>query len=393
MRILYLSFYFEPDLCAGSFRNTSLVKSLSGALGKNDIIDVITTYPNRYKMYKKEAHAFEKRGNVQITRINVPKHKSGLLDQMNTFRVFFIGVKKIVKKRDYDVVFASSSRLFTAYLGYTIAHKKNISLYLDIRDIFVDVIGDIIKNIYIKTIVLFFMKTIEKRTFDNAVHINLVSGGFLPYFCKFKCSSYSEYPNGIDDNFLNLPPCIHNDKSTDRKISILYAGNIGEGQGLEKIIPLAASILGDNYRFIIVGDGGTKNKLQAGIYEKKLTNVELRDPVDREELKKLYNNADYLFLHLNNYKAFEKVLPSKIFELVAYDKPIIAGVSGFSYEFIKKNVSNVILFKSCDVDDMISQIKNYEYKIEHRTEFIQNFKRETINNLMVQSILKFVPSV
>jgi glycosyltransferase involved in cell wall biosynthesis len=391
MKILYLSFYFEPDLCAGSFRNTSLVKSLSNKLGKNGTIDVITTCPNRYKTHRKKALTFEKKGNIRINRISVPKHKSGFFDQMNAFKVFFINARRIVKRNEYDLVFASSSRLFTAYLGYIIAHKKNIPLYLDIRDIFVDVIGDVLKNSLIKTIVLFLIKFIEKKTFDNAVHINLVSGGFLPYFRKFRCSSYSEYSNGIDDDFLNLPPYISNDKSMDGKISILYAGNIGEGQGLEKIIPLAAFMLDDNYEFIIVGDGGTKNKLRNEISERKLTNVELRDPVDREELKKLYNNADYLFLHLNNYKAFEKVLPSKIFELAAFDKPIIAGVSGYSYEFIKNNVSNVILFKSCDVDSLINQIKNFKYKTEYRSEFVQNFKRETINNLMIQSILKFMP--
>jgi glycosyltransferase involved in cell wall biosynthesis len=376
-------------LCAGSFRNTSLVKSLSGTLGEDDIIDVVTTYPNRYRVYKREAPIFEKKGNVQINRVKAPEHKNGFLDQMYTFLIFFIGAKRIAKKRNYDLVFASSSRLFTAYLGYTIAHKKSIPLYLDIRDIFADTIGDILKNFSIKQIILFLIKSIEKRTFDNATHINLVSGGFLPYFYKFKCSSYSEYSNGIDADFLNLPPGIHND-NMERKTSILYAGNIGEGQGLDKIIPLAASMLGDNYEFIIVGDGGTKNKLQTEISKRKLTNIVLRDPVDREELKKLYNNADYLFLHLNNYKAFEKVLPSKIFELAAYDKPIIAGVSGFSYEFIKNNISNVILFKSCDVDSLANQIKNYNYKTEHRSDFIQNFKRETINDLMVQSILKFI---
>jgi hypothetical protein len=385
-----LTFYFEPDLCAGSFRNTSLVKSLSKTLKNDDIIDVITTYPNRYKSHKIEALAFEKRGNVQINRVSVPRHESGFLDQMNTFRSFFLGTRKIVKKRDYDLVFASSSRLFTAYLGYTIAHEKNIPLYLDIRDIFVDTIGDILKNSYVKVMVLPLIKIIEKKTFDAAVHINLVSGGFLPYFYKFKCISYSEFPNGIDDEYLNLS--FIERKNKGNSVTILYAGNIGEGQGLEKIIPLAASILGDNYNFIIVGDGGTKNKLQNEITKRRLTNVELKPPVNRDELKILYNNADYLFLHLNNYKAFAKVLPSKIFEFAAYDSPIIAGVSGFAYEFIRKNISNVILFKPCDADDLVHQMKNFKYKTEHRSEFIQKFKREIINNLMVQSVLKFVPN-
>lgn len=34
MRLLFLTYYFEPDLCAGSFRNTSLFHEIRKRLGK-----------------------------------------------------------------------------------------------------------------------------------------------------------------------------------------------------------------------------------------------------------------------------------------------------------------------------------------------------------------------
>jgi hypothetical protein len=389
MNILFLTFNFEPDLCAGSFRNTSLSGALSADLKGDDSIDVVTTYPNRYKTYKKNAPSFEVKGNLHIYRVSVPEHKSGFVDQINTFKAYFLGTRKIVKNKQYNLVFASSARLFTAYLGYTIAKEKKIPLYLDIRDIFVDAMEDILKNNIVKVIALPFIKFfIERKTFNHATHINLVSGGFLSYFSKFKCNSYSEFSNGIDDEFLNMP--VYEFKKDKKETLILYAGNIGEGQGLEKIIPQAASLLGNKYKFIVIGDGGTRIKLENEVSKRKLLNIELRNPVDRTELKKMYQEADYLFLHLNNYKAFEKVLPSKLFEFASYDKPIIAGVSGFPYQFIKENISNVILFKSCNIDDFVSQMKNYHYKTEHRYEFINKFQRKSINKAMVQSILKFV---
>ena len=75
-----------------------------------------------------------------------------------------------------------------------------------------------------------------------------------------------------------------------------------------------------------------------GPFSHALENVILKDPVSRFELKSIYNTADYLFLHLNDYSAFKKVLPSKIFELATYPKTIIAGVSGYSADFIKKEI-------------------------------------------------------
>jgi glycosyltransferase involved in cell wall biosynthesis len=186
---------------------------------------------------------------------------------------------------------------------------------------------------------------------------------------------------------LKLNPSITIPKETK---TIVYAGNIGEGQGLHKIVPQAAAKLGDGYKFIVIGDGGAKQKLIDAIVAEKATNIELRKPMPRTELLKEYNQADFLFLHLNDYDAFKKVLPSKIFELAAYDKPVIAGVAGYANQFIDQFVPNKILFNPCDVESFVRQLHDYQYKIEKRVEFIQAFKRETINRKLSESIIAYL---
>ena len=49
MKILLLSYYFEPDLSAGSFRSSALYKRLKN-LGHE--VEVITTLPNRYNGFE-----------------------------------------------------------------------------------------------------------------------------------------------------------------------------------------------------------------------------------------------------------------------------------------------------------------------------------------------------
>ncbi len=388
MNILYLTFYFEPDLCAGSFRNSPLAKELSKQCGESSHIDVVTTQPNRYSSFKVEAKEREDIGNMSIHRIDLPSHKSGMIDQVRSFRKFFIEALKITKGKQYDLVFASSSRLFTAYLGYIIARRKRIPLYLDIRDIFVDTMNKVMKNKLIKSLLIHFLKLIEKRTFNYASHINLISAGFKPYFSKFKSPSYSYYTNGIDNIFIGniSQPLRHNDGD----FTITYAGNIGEGQGLHKIIPQAAAGLGMRYQFKVIGDGGAKSMLVTELKRLGVTNVELLPPMSRDKLLEQYNNSDFLFLHLNDYEAFEKVLPSKIFELATFNKPVIAGVGGYANKFIYENVDNVILFNPCDADSMISKMKNYEYKNVERQEFIRKFSRDNINQEMARSILSYL---
>ena len=66
-RILYISFYFEPDLCAGSFRNSPLALELAKQASEKDIIvDVYTTLPNRYSTFEQSAPEFEEIGNLRI---------------------------------------------------------------------------------------------------------------------------------------------------------------------------------------------------------------------------------------------------------------------------------------------------------------------------------------
>jgi len=386
-RILYLTFYFEPDLCAGSFRNSPLVKELASQLDGKAEIDVVTTLPNRYSTFSVDAPEHENRGNYQIYRIAIPKHRSGMRDQIISFKKYFIEARKIIRRKKYDLVVASSSRLFTGYLGYTIAKKRQIPLYLDIRDIFKDTMKDVLKSIAVKSIVLPLLNQIERRVFNYATHINLISGGFKPYYECYKKPRYSEFPNGIDDMFLNVK-CPESSAHSNRIIT--YAGNFGESQGLHKIVPQAAMQLGPSYKFILIGDGGAKKKLLEELQKLNVDNVEVRRPIKRDELLQVYCESDFLFLHLNDYEAFQKVLPSKIFELAAYNKPIIAGVSGYANQFISKNVKNHILFFPCDVDDMVDQLKNYEYKLEERTEFIEEFKRDTVNREMAKSIIEYL---
>jgi glycosyltransferase involved in cell wall biosynthesis len=391
-RIVYLTFYFKPDLCAGSFRNSPLALELANqANSKNTIIDVYTTLPNRYSTFDVDAPAYEELNNLRIHRIALPPHKGGMIDQVFSFLKFYREVTKLNKGKNTDLVFASSSRLFTAFLGYKIAKKSKIPLYLDIRDIFVDTMNDIFKSKILKFFVLPVLKQIENKTFNYAKHINLISGGFKEYFEKFKMPTFSFYTNGIDDEFLHQDKLNSNNSASKESKTIVYAGNIGEGQGLHKIIPQAAKLLGNKFQFLIIGDGGAKKILQTEIKRLEIPNIILKKPVSRIELQDIYNNADYLFLHLNDYPAFRKVLPSKIFEFATFNKTILAGVSGYSAKFINDEITNSFVFNPCDYEALVNYLLNKEDTlVVDRSQFIDKFQRSNINKEMASSILSYL---
>jgi glycosyltransferase involved in cell wall biosynthesis len=391
LKILVISFYFEPDLSACSFRSTALVESLSKKLSNSDCIEVITTMPNRYKSFRNVAPAFEENNNTKIYRILLSDFRIKYFDQAIAFISYWRGVKKIIKNQKYDLVFVTSGRFFSAFLGAIIAKETRIPYYLDIRDILSDSISDIVTNKIVKFFLIPTIKSIEKFSILTSTHLNLVSEGFKKSF-KYYEGKTTFFTNGIDKTFLGNNFEKNVEISYDKPKIITYAGNIGEGQGLEKIIPEAARRLKGKYVFNIIGDGGTKQKLESKLADLQIDNVNLVTPVNRNELIKYYYESDFLFLHLNDYEAFKKVLPSKIFEYGATKKPIIAGVDGYARKFIKEHLDDALIFEPTNVEAFIKTLENYEPIIISREDFIEKFKRDIIFEEMTESILDLIPS-
>jgi glycosyltransferase involved in cell wall biosynthesis len=378
VKILFLSFYYPPDLCAGSFRAGELVSALNKVSTKDIVVEVVTTMPNRYISYRPEIIPDQDGSNTIIHRIELPNHKSGMKDQVIAFLYYAKAVYKITRHKNYDLIFATSSRLMTAALGAAISKKSKISLYLDIRDIFTDTIADVVRKKLIITCIMPFLKLVEKWTFSTAKKINVVSKGFVKDISNISpTSSITTFTNGIDREFLDHD---FSQKLVRQKILITYAGNFGECQGLHYIIPSVAIAIKDFAEIRLIGDGGKKSELINSIKDFKVNNVELRDPIGRDSLLIEYSNTDILFLCLNNKDAFLKVLPSKLFEYAATGKPILAGVSGYAAEFIQENLTGCEIFPPGDAYNMIEKIKILTKgpKFYDRKAFKKRFSREKI---------------
>jgi glycosyltransferase involved in cell wall biosynthesis len=388
MKILVLSFYFPPDLSAGSFRSIALVRELRDALPKDATVHVVTTMPNRYSSFAMPASELQTTGNVTVTRIHLPSHKNGLLDQSRAFFFFAREVRRLLKGEDYDLVYATSSRLMTAALGAYLARQKKVPLYLDIRDLFVDTVKDVFPK-WLYFVVRPVLSIMEKFTMNASAHVNLVSKGFAGYFArKFPNVALSFHPNGIDDEFIGMPIDLHHEQlPEDAVVTVVYAGNIGEGQGLHEIVPELAVRMRGRLSFKIIGDGGRKSKLIEALRERGVTNVELINPISREELLCEYQQADILFLHLNDYDAFQKVLPSKLFEYAASGKPIWAGVSGYAKQFVLDEIENAVVFSPCRANEALEALSTLALRSVVRTEFIEKYRRTNIMKLMASELI------
>jgi len=384
-RILILSYYFPPDLSA--FRVEALVKALF-THGNGEIeIEVLTTQPNRYPSYEADPAHTAHQPKLSVTRIGLPAHRFSAWGQAWGFAHYACGVLQAVKGKPYDVIVATSSRLMTAALGAAIARRKHAPLYLDIRDIFVDVLPELFPGVVGKLLARVFSR-LEKVTLGYATRVNLVSPGFLSYFApRYPHKTFSTYTNGVDDLFLETP--FHTEPPDDptRLLKIVYAGNVGAGQGLEKILPALAERLANRACFYVIGDGSTMKKLSEALIKRNVRNVELIPPMPRHRLIHYYQQADVLFLHLNSFKAFLKVIPSKLFEYAATGKPILAGLEGYSKAFTLNHIPNACVFAPANPDAAVAALARLDLGTTDRAAFLQEYSRSRIQQRMALDIL------
>ena len=392
MKIVFFTFYYPPDLCAGSFRAIALAQALSKRMKNDDELHIITTHPNRYENHRVKASDIEVHGNITIHRISVPSHKSGMFSQARTFVTYALASYKLCNKLNPDFLIGTTSRLMTGVLTGLSARKLGCKYFIDLRDIFSETISDIFsqKNKLLGSISKKTFSLLERWLFNKATGVNVVSEGFPEYFqtMGIDTSNWSFFPNGVDKIFTNLP--FIGNKRLKEITTVLYIGNIGTGQGLENILPATAKYMGNKYRFLVIGGGGATSKLINAIKNNNVDNIEILAPIKREKLIKYYEDADILFVHLNDIPAFQRVLPSKIFEYAALRKPIVAGLSGYSAKFILDNVPYATIFNSGDVDgcvDAIKKAETLEIKDKNSDIFIEKFSFEKIMNKMAKHIL------
>ncbi len=112
-------------------------------------------------------------------------------------------------------------------------------------------------------------------------------------------------------------------KKDPETILVLYSGNLGKKQGLEVIVDAARKLRGDPHiRFVVSGDGAGREKMVADAAG--LENVIFLPVQPEREFVHMMIAAD---IHLlpQRAEAADLVMPSKLGNMLASGKPIVAG--------------------------------------------------------------------
>jgi glycosyltransferase involved in cell wall biosynthesis len=118
----------------------------------------------------------------------------------------------------------------------------------------------------------------------------------------------------------------------------LYIGAHGISQALSALLDAAAALAGDpSIVVVFVGEGAEKKQLEARAAELGLRNVRFFPGQPKARMAEWYATADAVFVPLRNIPMFETFIPSKMFEVLAAERPIVGSVKGEARDILERS--------------------------------------------------------
>jgi colanic acid biosynthesis glycosyl transferase WcaI len=115
----------------------------------------------------------------------------------------------------------------------------------------------------------------------------------------------------------------------DGQFVVMYSGNLGLSQNLEQILVAAREMQRDPIRFVFIGEGAAKARLEARAAEWALANVSFHPYQPKDKLSESLGVADIHLIPLQGGLA-GCIVPSKMYGILAAGKPYIAAVDADS---------------------------------------------------------------
>lgn len=403
MKILFLTQYCPPEVGAPQNRIFEFAKELKKLGHEITILTAMPNYPKGeiFDEYKGKKVVKEELDGIKIVRTSIyaTKEKSFSKRMRNylsfTFSSVFSGAKHIEKQ---DVIITESPPLFLGWSGYVLSKLKGARFIFNVSDLWPESavkLGVLNNKLFIK------MSTwLEEFCYKKAVAITGQTQGIVDNITNrgFSKSKVHLITNGVDTEFFkkeNRDEEFRKSISIENKFAVVYAGIHGIAQGLEVVIE-AADILKayEDIQIVFIGDGPEKTKLIKMSEEKKLTNVKFLPVQLKPNMPKIIASMDATVIPLKKLDLFKGALPSKMFEALSSELPIVLAVEGEAEKLINDAQAGITVEPEnpkAIAEAILKLYNNLELRRNlgqsGRSYVIKNYSRESITKKLEKILL------
>jgi hypothetical protein len=345
MRILFLSHYFYPEGNAPATRVHELARRW---VKMGHEVTVVTCAPNVpsgvvYEGYANRLYQRERVEGIDVRRVwTWLAANAGTWRRIANYLSYLLGatLASLAVPRP-DVLIATSPQFFCGWAGVLASRLRGVPFVLEVRDLWPEsivAVGAMRPSPAIR-----FLARLERWMYAAATRIVTVGEGYAHKLVERGVpeAKLALVPNGVDLGMFRGAAdgaAIRREFGLGGAFVCAYVGTIGMGCGLD-VVPRAVRLLRERgrsgVRFLLVGDGAIRERLERECREAGLSEVVFTGRLDKRRMPEVLAAADACLVHLARRELFETVMPSKIFEAAAMARPIVLGVRGYASEVVE----------------------------------------------------------
>jgi len=374
MRILIITLLYAPDGGPSAPLFQMLSEELVKRGHKVTVIASVPHYPTGtvQELFRHGWLQTTQENGVKIIRVRVPSlERKQLLKRAIQFTTFQIGAAITCLSQNYEVVIVTNPAIEVMLPFFTGAVLRRKPSVFFIADVYPDV--GVHLNIFKGKRAIQLVEALERFCLKNATYTWIFSNSFQEPVQRLGVSIQKQrlIYSWIDANKI-IPLPRQNPFSQEFGLNdyfvVLYAGNLGLSQGLEKVLGVAKQLEPyTDIRFVFVGDGSGKEALVSRAQELQLTNVSFIPFQPVERVAEVLATADVSLLSLQSNIASASI-PSKTFSYLASGRPIIAILDPHSdaADLIHRSGGGIV-FSPEQISNLTNVLLDWKHKPEQRS--------------------------
>lgn len=344
MHMLFLTHYFPPEVNAPATRTFEHCRQWIAA---GHQVTVITCAPNCptgvvFDGYRNAWRSEETQAGIRVIRVwsFLAANKGFAARILNFVTYMLTATWAAFWLRKVDLVVATSPQFFCGWAGVLCHWLRGWPFVLEIRDIWPESIVAV--GAMKRSRVMALLEWLELRMYAAADHIVTVGDGYRDQLLERRVprDKISVIPNGVAlDQFRpgHATTELRETWQAQGKFVCAYVGTIGMAHGLEVVLKAAADLQArgrDDVRFWIVGDGAERAALEQQARDQGLSGILFTGMIPKAQVEAVLATCDACLVHLRGTELFGTVIPSKVFETMAMNVPIIMGVRGQAQDIV-----------------------------------------------------------
>ncbi|AHI57329.1 glycosyltransferase family 4 protein [Listeria ivanovii] len=246
-----------------------------------------------------------------------------------------------VREKNIDQIYATSTPLTVGLVGLILSKWKRKPFVFEVRDVWPDVpiqLG-IIRNARLIQV----LKWLEMKIYTEATAIIVLSEGMRQNLLQKKI------PDGkitVAENFANRSLVQESNKTPledielknwmNDKFVVVHPGAMGLVNGVDYLLSCAERLQHNTaIHFLLIGDGSEKQKIQAQLNTKKLSNVRILDTKSKKETLQIISQCQMGTMLVKDEPILWDNSANKFFDFLACDLPVVLNYQGWQKQVLE----------------------------------------------------------